>query len=325
MPSLLHHTEALGNNDLLVTPTRRSEGKKTSSSSSDSTLDRTRADKNSTNLQFSSLEDLNITKIASDAANVDSGASLLGEMEIGSRIFRADSSESGYSIEFPFLRTNDQVRSQYIDRLISLKVLKKEHVKPHQTLIVFDWDDTLLPTTYLCYIGLEKITPEIEKKLTLLDERASKLLAKAVRAGKVYIVTNAKDMWVETSSRKYLPLTHRVIVDGSITVVSAREEYEEMYPKDPKKWKAESFLDIGETLDAQVPTNVLCFGDSEIEIDAASNMTRIFKQVIVKTVKLKPCPKAEELIKELDVILQKFEQIYTTLRNLTIKLEKKAL
>ena len=322
MQSLPQLPDFLGKTDMLTSPTRYPEGKKTQSSSSDSAFEFLRVDQNSKIIQNCTL---NITKIASDAANVDSDGSLLDEMESGSRLFRADSSESGFSLEFPYQRTNDQVRTQYIDRLISLKVLKKEHMKPHQTLFVFDWDDTLLPTSYLCYVGIEKITPEIERKLMLLDQCASKLLAKAVRAGKVYIVTNAQEKWVETSSRSYLPLTNRIISEGNITVVSARAEYEEMYPRDPKKWKAESFLDIGETLDAQVPTNIVCFGDSEIEIEAAANMTKLFKQVIVKTVKLKPCPNPEELIKELNVILQKFEQIYTTLRNLTIKLEKKSL
>lgn len=272
-----------------------------------------------------SLGESEFAKMASMALNLESGSSLLEDSNEGVRKFRSQSSETGFSLDFLYQKTDDQVRSEYIDRLRYLKVIKNDHPKPHQTLTIFDWDDTILPTSYLYYIGLEKISPEIEVKLQVLDRSVAKLLSKATRIGKTCIVTNGMDNWVETSSKKYLPLTYQTIQQKNILVVSARAEYEDVYPDSPKRWKAEAFLDIGDTLDSQIATNIICLGDSELEIEAAGTLSKKFKQAIVKTVKLKSCPTAEELIKQINIIVEKFDQIYTTLRTLTIKLERKSL
>ena len=47
-------------------------------------------------------------------------------------------------------RDSEAVRESYISKLISMKVWNPG-MKPkyHNSLIIFDWDDTLLPTTFL--------------------------------------------------------------------------------------------------------------------------------------------------------------------------------
>lgn len=269
-------------------------------------------------------EDLAFLKMASEAVNVDTNSSFIDELNAGIRRFRSESTESLFSIDFLYNRTDDQVRSEYIERLKYLKVLKEEHTKPHQTLIIFDWDDTFLPTSYLYYVGLDKITPELEKKLQILDKNVTKLLSKAAKIGHTYIVTNGAESWVESSSKVYLPNTYRRLQQKDVTVISARAEYEEEFPDNPKRWKTETFLDIGGTMDSRVVTNILCMGDSDFEMSAAGELAKKFNKSLVKTIKLKECPSAEELIKQIEIVLEKFDQIYTTLRTLTIKLEKKS-
>ena len=73
----------------------------------------------------------------------------------------------------------------------------------------------------------------------------------------------------------------------------------------------------------QLVTNLICVGDSNIEMDAARILGKEFSQSLVKTIKFRENPKPEELIKQQELVTQKLEQIYSNPKNLTIKLEKK--
>jgi len=267
------------------------------------------------------MADVEFLKMASEALIMDSSSRDLPELEF--RKFRSESTEPSFQLDFPLQRTDNQVRNEYIERLRYLKVIRDDHRKPHQTITIFDWDDTILPTSYLYHVGMNKISPQLELRLKALDQRAAKLLSKAVKTSKVWIVTNSAESWVESSSKRFLPLTYQTIQEKNITVISARAEYEEIHPSDPKQWKMETFLDIGDTLDASVLTNIICLGDSDFEMQAANRLSRKFNQSLVKTLKLKECPNIEELIKQMDAIYEKFDQVYTTLKTLTITLSRK--
>ena len=47
-----------------------------------------------------------------------------------------------------FKKTDDEIRSRYISKLINMKIMKVEPTKKHQTMLIFDWDDTILCTNY---------------------------------------------------------------------------------------------------------------------------------------------------------------------------------
>ena len=49
---------------------------------------------------------------------------------------------------------------------------------------------------------------------------------------------------VRQSSRRYLPKTHRVIIDNSIKIISARSMFGEEFPGDFARWKIEAFKTI---------------------------------------------------------------------------------
>ena len=72
----------------------------------------------------------------------------------------------------------------------------------------------------------------------------------------------------------------------------------------------------------KIVTNLICLGDSNIEMDAAQVLAKQFKQAIIKTVKFRVNPRPDEIVKQQILVLDKFEQIFMSLRNLTIRLEK---
>lgn len=81
-----------------------------------------------------------------------------------------------------------------------------------QTLIIFDWDDTFCPTCWIQdqapELSFLRPPPQEERflqPLRRLEDTIARLLDTALRLGKVVIVTNAQEPWVETSCRHFLP------------------------------------------------------------------------------------------------------------------------
>lgn len=66
--------------------------------------------------------------------------------------------------------------------------------------------------------------------MALIDEYAAKLLQMSKDNGKVLIITNAAEGWVELSARRFMPLTEKVL-KKNIEVISARTRYEKELPK----------------------------------------------------------------------------------------------
>lgn len=79
-----------------------------------------------------------------------------------------------------------------------------------------------------------------------------------------------------------------------------------------------------EKYDENIITNIICLGDSHIELDAGHHLAKQFHQALIKTIKFRENPKPEELVKQQELVCDKFEQIYMNFRNLTIRLEKKS-
>ena len=110
-------------------------------------------------------------------------------------------------------RSNQQIRNNLLSKLTYDKIWLRPGEKPKtsQTCIIFDWDDTILCTTFLAphhhliYDPNMKFPPTLQKRLTELDDVAYDLMHKAKQFGKVYIVTNAQEGWVELSANRFLP------------------------------------------------------------------------------------------------------------------------
>ncbi len=159
--------------------------------------------------------------------------------------------------------------------------------------------------------------PILEK----LQDVAIELLNQALEHGKVYIITNAAHGWVEFSSDKYLPKVHDML--DKVTVISARTKYEILYPGKSIQWKMYAFLDTMKNMEKHAVTNLIAIGDSNIEIEASKVLARKFPRAHLKTVKLREEPSPDELVKQLILVNNRMPNILTTVKNLTIRLERK--
>jgi hypothetical protein len=109
---------------------------------------------------------------------------------------------------------------------------QSDYFKPEQTIILFDWDDTLCPSNWIREnrpaLSFFKPAPQEEKyqkPLRELQKHVEAVLKLALKMGKVIIVTNAMDPWVETSCRNFLPTLMPYVVD--IPVIYARSIFDQ--------------------------------------------------------------------------------------------------
>jgi len=108
-----------------------------------------------------------------------------------------------------------------------------------------------------------------------------------------------------------------------VKVISARGDYEKYFPGDMRQWKIQAFLEVNKNLDKDVMANIICIGDSMYEIEAAHVMASHFREAFVKTVKFREAPKPQELVKQLSLIYDQINSIFSSVKNLTIRVEKK--
>ena len=139
---------------------------------------------------------------------------------------------STFDYELNFYRNVNEIRQSYLAKLLSSGVWTP-NMKPkqHNSIIIFDWDDTLLPTTFLTPGGIfdeDMDLNEIDsQKLLKLEELVSKILTEAVEKGNVHIITNAGRGWVEYSAKRFYPSILPIL--SKIKIISARRQYEKFF------------------------------------------------------------------------------------------------
>ena len=112
-----------------------------------------------------------------------------------------------------------------------------------ETLIIFDWDDTILPSSWLAknnlYIDLDIIPKEYLSQLSSLQKSISLLLERAITCGNFIIITNSDAGWVEVSCKKFLP--EIVPLLSKIKILSARSSFQSEELDSPIDWKFKAF------------------------------------------------------------------------------------
>ena len=235
-------------------------------------------------------------------------------------------SMTSYDYELLFYRNGNDIRQSYLAKLVSTQIWTP-NMKPkqHNSIIIFDWDDTLLPTSFLTPGGVFneniKLSDIDHEKISKLEQTVLKLLEEAVQKGNVYIITNAGNGWVEYSANKFYPSIMPIL--QKIKIISARGLYEKKFPGNSRQWKIEAFLNIQKNINMKLVTNIICVGDSLFEMEAGRILASKFTEAFIKTIKFREAPKLDELLKQLKLVCTQFGSIYSSIKNLTIRVERK--
>lgn len=169
---------------------------------------------------------------------------------------------------------------------------KRQYCKRSDTVIIFDWDDTLLCSSAIHTRRWSRV--DLQK----LERRAKEILCTAMGLGETLIVTNGNGTWVQDSAKRFLPGLLPLL--SKLTVVSARALFEESYPGDPFMWKRAAFehllLDEKRSPDLLGNLNLVVLGDQFPEIDAAHSVaTKRSGATKVKALKFVEAPSVVEL------------------------------
>lgn len=205
------------------------------------------------------------------------------------------------------------------------------------TVIFFDWDDTLFPTSFFERNGLHvqgdaPLSDPILRALRNCEDnvRTLILIAKYITRH-VYIVTNASNGWVEHTAARYYP---NLCADGTfsdILVVSARSQYSHLNAMQPMLWKYYAMhaimFSINHTIKVTPLTQqatfrcntVISVGDSTFERDAIRLVHSDYQHISLKVVKLIDKPQScDHLSVQLNLISEwmmgtQFERVHLDL------------
>merc|ERR1740129_1872115 len=237
--------------------------------------------------------------------------------------FSSDSSSSAGSFDSV---PHDDFRNKFLRKLAynNVWVPQARRSPKHQVVTIFDWDDTLLPTTWLREYAYEtdaygcEVSFEVDEAyadfLQLIVQHAKGLLETAIKAGRTYIITNAMSGWVELSAARWAPELLPVL--RKVQVISARDKFEAAFPRDVGQWKIQAFLEVQRQLDATRITNLIALGDMDYEMEAARIMGAEFSEGLVKTVKFQPDPDLQQHLQQLELVAQDLERIIGSVENL---------
>eukprot|EP00182_Erythrolobus_australicus_P001887 CAMPEP_0185831062 /NCGR_PEP_ID=MMETSP1353-20130828/1257_1 /TAXON_ID=1077150 /ORGANISM="Erythrolobus australicus, Strain CCMP3124" /LENGTH=253 /DNA_ID=CAMNT_0028529085 /DNA_START=393 /DNA_END=1154 /DNA_ORIENTATION=+ len=214
----------------------------------------------------------------------------------------------------------EQFISSYGELDVDACVAKQAQLEPRSFLdnsvTVFDWDDTLLPSTFLAAMGLrvddEFDLPEfVRLQLEELEVLTIGLIEAAMKKSGVIIITNAETGWVELSGARFMPRLLEFVQAQQLLVISARSTYEKDFPGNPSDWKIQAFInEIGLQFPLMDGLNILSLGDGVSERDASHAVARSLPLSRVKTVKYIERPTIEQLQKQVSLVHSSFNDLH---------------
>ena len=271
-------------------------------------------------------EELKKTKKISKIKTKESSSNLTEFQEIENN--NLIDSPLPFKREEQLLRNEEKNINSSIEKLFSNIIWKKDkNKKLFNSIIIFDWDDTLLCTSlinkYRYFSEMKKYPMNDLLQISLLEAFVMEILEKSFEKGDTYIITNSEKGWVEYSCKKFFPNLFPLL--SKLKIISSREKYEKMHPYNFLMWKMEAFkYFINEyNYDIHLPTNIICIGDSIGDIEAGRSLEDRFKIYFIKTIKFVKFPDIEELKEQLGLVIDKFDHLVSSCKNWNINVEKK--
>jgi hypothetical protein len=170
----------------------------------------------------------------------------------------------------------------------------------NKKLIIYDWDDTLFPTSWLKDNGINIDNNDDIYKYKLyfqeIDNIIYSLLLLSIKYGKVLIITNAQKIWVKKSAEICLPKSYEIIIKY-INVISANEVYSNI-DSDIRNWKVRLFNNLN-YFDKKI-TDIINIGDSYYEYYALVKLqyNTNCKNKYLKNIKFVSNPTYDEFVDE---------------------------
>ena len=195
---------------------------------------------------------------------------------------------------------------------VGQKKIKKE------TVFILDWDDTLMCTYFLTQKNQN--LSESEKNLILnLGKIVSIFLSHCQEYGRIIILTNSGEKWVNKTAKEYLGLGD--LNEKNIKIFSTRDKYCKK-GLDIKKWKELALNDIIDKFGNKIE-NLICASDSEKDINTFKKFMKKNTCINVSTIKFKRKPSLLIMQKEIKYLIDNIDSIIGTNKNYYLMKESK--
>lgn len=197
--------------------------------------------------------------------------------------------------------------------LSSIKTSKKtlKTLKTSKTIIIiFDWDDTLYPTSNYPKKQSKKHIQSIQNQSKKLIQSIQNLINTAQSvSSNIYIISNADYYWIYKCLQTINLL--KFMLSKYIPIKSAKESYSDIFPNKPIQWKTRMFHDILlkyiMNQSNNLPLIFISIGDSLCEYIACESAVFEFNKYLPKDqwityyrIKLMDSPTKHQLINQLD-------------------------
>ena len=141
-------------------------------------------------------------------------------------------------------------------------------------LTIYDWDDTILPTSWLRSLGFlsnnisdmigtpaPTLPAHVSRMMSNIEDTSIENLRAAGKLGRVVIVTNSSCLWVPFTAKRFFPKLSAIVEDNGFEVYSARPIQAETagpnyvyLPSMAVTWKTDKFREL--IANIQFPTCV---------------------------------------------------------------------
>ena len=187
-----------------------------------------------------------------------------------------------------------------------------------ETIFIFDWDDTLICTSFIT-LKTQSLSEEEKNTILNLGNLVSAFLSHCQEYGKIIILTNSSESWVKNTSVNILGISD--LIDKNINIFSTRDKYSKK-GIEQRKWKEmaldEIFNKYGDKLD-----NLICASDSEKDINIFKKFMQKNKGINISTIKFKRKPSPLIMVKEIKYLLECINSIIGTKKNYYLMKEEK--
>ena len=180
-------------------------------------------------------------------------------------------------------------------------------------VVCLDWDDTLLPSSYLSNFDISIIFIH-QRDFRHLELLICSILKKFLEKNDVYIITAAEAKWISISAQIYIPGAIPYL--SRCKIISARDRYQKQFPNDATKWK---YLVFSELIKEDT-SELISIGDSLAERKAAQNLVDKKDNIVIKTIKMVNKPHINALTKQLSHLLKNCSYILDYPNNLDLML-----
>lgn len=190
--------------------------------------------------------------------------------------------------------------------------------KAEETFLIFDWDDTICPSSWVQSQSLRLDDASVQtewhkEQLALVTASAIETLRLAKQQGTVIFVTNAERGWIELSCQMFMPSLLPML--ENVKLLSARSTFERLVGPAPLDWKVAAFnselnrifgAGIG---DASTKKNILSLGDGMHEREALLRTASTIPNCRAKALKFVERPDINQLCKQHQLINSCFEKV----------------